>query len=185
VERFCDRGLVLERGALVDEGAPERITRTYGELNFGHARQGKSGEAAAVRVAAAWCEDSNGERIVTARQGVEVAVCVELEFGETVEDPVFSVVVRNEVRHTILVLTTNHMGESMGRFEAGARCTFRFTFQNQLAPSRYTFTPSVGADGRGHDYFARSDDLAALVVQAPVMTGGVVDLPFEFEMDDR
>ncbi len=43
VERFCDHGLVLERGRLVDEGEPERITRTYNEINFG---QMSGGEAA-------------------------------------------------------------------------------------------------------------------------------------------
>jgi ABC-type polysaccharide/polyol phosphate transport system ATPase subunit len=183
VERFCDRGLVLERGTLVDEGVPERITRTYSELNFGHARQSEGGAPAAVRIAAAWCESSDGERIVASRQGDEVAVCLELEFGETVQHPVFTIVVRNEVRHTIVVLTTDH-GPSPGRFAAGERRTLRFRFENRLAPSRYTFTPSVGAPGRGHDYYARSDDLAALVVQAPAMTGGVVDLPYELEIEE-
>jgi len=133
---------------------------------------------------AAWVEASDGERIVTARQGDEVAVCVEVEFGETVERPVFSVVVRNEVRHTILVLTTDHMKERPGPFHAGDRRILRFRFENRLAPSRYTFTPSVGAPSRGHDYYARTDDLAGLLVQAPTMTGGVVDLPYELEIEE-
>ena len=42
VERFCDRGLVLERGRVVDEGEPERITRTYNEINFGQMAGGEA-----------------------------------------------------------------------------------------------------------------------------------------------
>ncbi len=40
IERFCDRGLVLERGDVVDEGHPEQITRTYNEINFGQLGSG-------------------------------------------------------------------------------------------------------------------------------------------------
>ena len=38
VERFCDRGLVLERGSMAAEGFPEEITTVYNELNFGQTR---------------------------------------------------------------------------------------------------------------------------------------------------
>jgi ABC-type polysaccharide/polyol phosphate transport system ATPase subunit len=184
VERFCDRGIVLERGEIVDSGLPERITRTYSELNFGSWRHATPGERRAVRILAAWCESSDGERIVTSRQGEECAVCVELEFGERVENPVFTVIVRNEVRHTILVLTTDSMDLDTGSFNPGERRTIRFRFENRLAPSRYTFTPSVGARNRGVDFYDRSEDLAALLVEAPAPTGGVVDLPYQLEIDD-
>jgi ABC-type polysaccharide/polyol phosphate transport system ATPase subunit len=184
VERFCDRGIVLERGEVVDEGPPEVITRTYSELNFGHARQTTPEGQAAARIVSAWCEGSDGERIITSRQGEECAVCVEVEFGEPVDEPVFSVVIRNDVRHTILVLATDASGRRTGRFGPGDRRTVRFRFENRLAPSRYTLTPSVGAIGRSSDYYARAEDLATLMVQASALTGGVVDLPYELEIDE-
>ena len=185
VERFCDRGLVLERGRVVDMGAPQQITRTYSELNFGRAGDGEApGGAGPVKIRGAWYESPDGERLVTSRQGERIAACFEVEFAETVQDPVFTVVFRNEVRHTILVCTTDTT-PSTGRFEAGRTATIRFAFENRLAGSRYTITPSVGAPGRGHDYYARVDDLAALIVQAPHMSGGVVDFPYEVEVTQR
>ena len=182
VERFCDRGLVLERGHVVDMGAPEQITRTYSELNFGKAGDGDvAGGSGPVKIRRAWCESPGGERLVAARQGEPIVACLEVEFAEQVDDPVFTLVFRNEVRHTIFVCTTD-VGQATGRFEAGAVATVRFAFDNRLASSRYTLTPSVGMSGHGHDYYARVDDLAALIVQATHMSGGVVELPYEIEV---
>jgi hypothetical protein len=181
VERFCDRGLVLERGRVVDMGHPEQITRTYSELNFGQLG-GTEEDQGPVRILSAWCEDPGGERIVASPQGDRVVACFELEFAEQVTDPLLSVVFRNDVRHTIFVASSKVLGEPTGTFAAGERCTVRFSFDNRLAPSRYTLTPAVGARGRGQDAYARADDLSALLVQAPHWTGGVVDLPYEMEV---
>ncbi|HET8821484.1 MAG TPA: ABC transporter ATP-binding protein [Thermoleophilaceae bacterium] len=182
VERFCDRGLVLERGRVVDMGPPEQITRTYSELNFGQAGDADSaGTGGPVKILSAWCEDERGERLVSARPGEQLAACFEVEFVQAVDDPVFTITFRNEVRHTIFVCTTDHI-PSGGRFEPGTRTTARFSFENWLAASRYTLTPSVGAPARGHDRYARADDLAALIVQAARSSGGVVELPYEIEV---
>ena len=184
VERFCDRGLVLERGRLVHLGEPEEITRTYSELNFGDpAEAERSGRQ--VRVRAAWCERPGGERIVTAAQNEPVHACYEVELAEPLENPAFGVIFRNEARHTIYLPTTELLGEPTGSFAAGERLTVRFGFVNRLAPSRYTLTPCIGPGGGGygtHDALGRSDDLAALAVTGPV-TGGVVDLPVDVEIE--
>jgi ABC-type polysaccharide/polyol phosphate transport system ATPase subunit len=182
VERFCDRGLVLERGKVVDLGPPEQITRTYSELNFGQAGDADaSGAGGPARVLSAWCESADGERLVAARHGEQITACFEVEFAQEVDNPVFTVVFRNEVRHTILVCSTDSRLQT-GRFLAGRRATVRFRFENSLASSRYTLTPAVGAPGRGHDRYARADDLAALIVQGPG-SGGVVELPYTVEVD--
>ena len=184
VERFCDRGLVLEHGRVVDLGEPEAITRKYSELNFGDPA-GDDRERTPVRVAAAWCESPGGERIVTATQNEPVVACFELDVLEAVHDPAFGVIFRNDARHTIFLPTTEVVDGPTGAFEPGERVTVRFGFVNHLAPSRYTLTPCVGPGGAGfgsHDAFGRGDDLAALAVTGPV-TGGVVDLPLEVRIE--
>jgi ABC-type polysaccharide/polyol phosphate transport system ATPase subunit len=184
VERFCDRGLVLERGEIADLGEPEKITRTYSELNFGDPA-GDDRERTPVRVTAAWCEDPAGERIVTATRNEPVVACFELEVLEELSDPAFGVIFRNDARHTIFVPTTELTDGTTGAFAAGERLTVRFAFVNQLAPSRYTLTPCVGPGGGGfgtHDAFGRGDDLAALAVTGEV-TGGVVDLPVDIRIE--
>jgi len=184
VERFCDRGLVLERGRVVDLGPPEQITRTYSALNFGQAGDADaSGSGGPARVLSAWCESPEGERLVTSRHGERLSACFEVEFVDAVDDPVFTVAFQNEVRHTILVCSTDAR-VTTGRFEAGRRATVRFSFENNLAASRYTLTPSVGAPGRGHDRYARADDLAALIVQGSG-SGGVIELPYTVQVDGQ
>jgi ABC-type polysaccharide/polyol phosphate transport system ATPase subunit len=175
VERFCDRGLVLERGRMVDEGQPERITRTYNEINFGqmHAGEGEAEAGSAVRFVRGWCESETGEKVVTSRQGEDIHACFEVEFVRSVKEPVLTIALRNEVRHTILVADAS----SDGRYSTGDRAVARFAFENLLAPSRYTFTARVGS--AGHGLHGEAEDLFALIVQAPGMTGGIVDLPYE------
>jgi hypothetical protein len=185
VERFCDRGLVLERGRIADMGAPEQITRTYSELNFGQlpGLEDLAETGAPLRIVASWCETSDGERATVSRQGEYLTVCLEVAFAREVENPDFTLTFRNEARHTIFVASSSTLDEPTGRFEAGERVTIRFGFVNRLGPSRYTITPAVGDATRGREGYGYAEDLAALIVQAPNYTGGVIDMPFELEVE--
>jgi hypothetical protein len=97
-----------------------------------------------------------------------------------VRNPGFRVVFRNQVRHTIFACGTR--GSETGEFRAGSRAVIRFSFENRLAPSRYTLSPSVRTQRGDHVHEARGDDISALIVEADRMTGGVVDLPFEIDI---
>jgi len=55
VERFCDRALLLERGAVVDTGDPRSITRQYNELNFRSVRRQAIEQSAGER-----CQPQSG-----------------------------------------------------------------------------------------------------------------------------
>ncbi len=59
----------------------------------------------------------------------------------------------------------------------------RFTFVNLARPGRYTISAAVGDRDSRLEAYAFAEDVAALLVQAPHCTGGVADLPFEFEVD--
>ena len=180
VERFCDRGIVLERGRMIDAGPPDKITRTYSEVNFGSLGEHDPAAHGPVQILAAWCENAAGERILAARQGERVTTCVEVEFADTVANPVFRIVFRNQVRHTIFVCGSRDI--DTGEFRAGSRAVVRFAFENRLAPSRYTLSPSVRVGEGEREHVVRGDDISALIVQADRMSGGVVDLPFEIDI---
>jgi hypothetical protein len=120
---------------------------------------------------------------MVARQGHEIAVCVQLAFARPVEEPEFTLTFRNEARHIIFVASSQTLSEPTGRFDAGEEVTLRFVFMNRLAPSRYTITPAIGDGAGGREAHGYSEDLTALIVQATHQTGGVVDIPFELELD--
>ena len=122
-----------------------------------------------------------GERAVSIEQGRSCSVCLEAEFERAVEDPVFAITFRNDVRHTIFVATSAKHG-AMGAFRGGERVKVRFEFPNWLAPTRYTLTPSVSA-GVPLAELVRADDLAALIVEASYATGSVVDMPTELGVE--
>jgi len=182
IERFCDRAMLLEEGRIVDLGDPDVIARKYGELNYGFTPHGTPvGDAAGARILAAWCEDADGEPVVSQRQGERCTACFEVEFREEADSPRFAITFRNDVRHTIFVAHSGRTGVQTGRFEPGDRVTVRFSFDNWLAQSRYTLTPTVAVDRRR---LAAREDAAALVVESDgPRTGGVADIPTELEME--
>jgi Wzt C-terminal domain len=104
-----------------------------------------------------------------------------VEFTETVEHPHFFLFFRNEVRHTVFVATTITHGYT-GTFEAGERVEILLSFDNWLAPSRYTITPKVATYDPIERVLDNKEDLGALIVDGPIYTGGVTDLPTEFEV---
>ena len=187
VERFCDRAMLLERGRVVDIGEPGPIGRKYQELNFGQIPEapGSDGDQARgpIEITSAWFEDGRGERVVALAQGEECRACVEVTFHEPLEDPVFTLALRNDVRHTIFVASTSFSEGATGSFTSGESVLIRFRFENWLAPSRYTLTPLVARQEALGQPVDRREDLASLIVHGTYRSGGVVDLPHELEIE--
>jgi ABC-type polysaccharide/polyol phosphate transport system ATPase subunit len=185
VERFCDRAMLLEHGELLEIGPPDEIARRYNEVNFGKAVTEGSLPAelfgSEARVRTVWCENAAGERVVSQQRGERCVAALEVEFAKPFDNPVFAVVFRNDVRQTVFVATSLLHGET-GRFEAGERVTVRFSFENRLAPSRYTLTPTVGVWDPDYRQLDRKEDVSALIVDALMQTGGVVDIPTHMDV---
>ncbi|MGH2848006.1 MAG: ABC transporter ATP-binding protein [Thermoleophilaceae bacterium] len=185
VERFCDRAMLLEQGRVLEIGEADDVSRLYNEVNFGRTAldaQTPGTPTREVRIRSVWCEDDLGERVLTANQGAPLRACVEIEFLQPVDHAVFTVAFRNEVRHTIFV-ATSAPHPSPGPFAAGERLVLRLGFENWLAPSRYTLTAGVAVWDPAHRVLDRREDIASLLVEGPRMTGGVVDLPAQLEVD--
>jgi ABC-type polysaccharide/polyol phosphate transport system ATPase subunit len=185
IERFCDRALLLEKGTVLEIGEPDYVSRRYSEVNFGHLPgpvvHGRARPREA-RVLSAWTEDERGERILTALQGQRCRVCMEVEFLEDVAEPVFTVVLRNDVRHVIFS-PSSAVHPRVGRFRRGERASVRLSFDNWLAPSRYMLTPTVATWDPEYRVIDQREDLAALIVEAPHRTGAAADLPTELEIE--
>ena len=186
VERFCDRAMLLEKGRVLEIGDPDHISRRYTEVNFGYlpdsdepARQTSSGEA---RVRSVWTENEMGERILTAQQGDTCRVCMEVEFSAEVAQPVFSVTLRNDVRHVIFV-PSSAQHPPVEPFGPGDRATVRLSFPNWLAPSRYTLTPAITTWDPDYRVIDQREDLASLIIDAPRRTGAATDLPTELDVE--
>jgi ABC-type polysaccharide/polyol phosphate transport system ATPase subunit len=188
VERFCDRAMLVERGRLVEIGAPDTIARAYNELNFGRLAELESGEdshesTASAAITAAWFENASGERAAAIPQGEPLRLCFETRFSEREDEPVLAWHLRNEVRHTIFATSSTHRKLDTGSQAPGDVLVARVSMENWLAPGRYTLTPTVARNPGGpNDVLDVRADLATLIVYG-TGAGGIIDVPHEIELE--
>jgi ABC-type polysaccharide/polyol phosphate transport system ATPase subunit len=190
VQRFCDRGMLIERGEVLEIADPRTIARAYNELNFGRlvhsAAEGdddevRSGDHAQAEIVEAWFE-RDGEHVKQIAQGERVTACVSLRFHAEVQDPIVGITLRNEMGHTFFVSTTDQQDISLGTRRAGEELVVRFTFDTPFAASHYKLTPSIARAGAGADALDLREDLVGLYIHADRHSGGLVDLPHDIEV---
>jgi ABC-type polysaccharide/polyol phosphate transport system ATPase subunit len=188
VTRFCDRAMLMERGAIMCIGAPDRVAREYHELNFGriadaHDDDGQRYGDRGAEIVDAWIESREGERVSTIAQREPFSLCLHIAFHEDLDDPVFGFRLLNEWRQIAVASRTDWEHGPSGHFSAGERTVVRMRLTNLLAPGRYTVTPTVTRAGLGHDALDIREDYLGLIIHGPNVTGGQTDLPYELEFE--
>ncbi|HWF51713.1 MAG TPA: ABC transporter ATP-binding protein [Solirubrobacteraceae bacterium] len=183
LNRFCHRALLLERGSQVYIGDPQEVGDRYLELNFGRDPEAKGmtegrGDGDA-KVLEAWVEDEHGKPQPAVPQGQRITLRARVSFMVEVEDPQASVYVHNEEHKAVLVASTVLEHERSGRFRSGETAVFSFTFDNVLAPGRYSPVFNLAHRGSGLDVIDRFEGAFSFVVTAQQALGGVVDLPVQ------
>jgi ABC-type polysaccharide/polyol phosphate transport system ATPase subunit len=191
VHRFCDRAMLLERGAVAEIGDPDRVGTRYIELNFSEAAREAAAHGAqpgervgdgAAELLEAWFETGAGERAAVVPAGERCAFAARVRFHETVEDPLFGVVIQNERRDVLLAASTLWSDPHPGRFAAGEEISYRIAFDNRLVPGRHHASPAVARQGSGIAWIDRRERMASLLVSGTSRTDAVVDLPYEVEI---
>jgi ABC-type polysaccharide/polyol phosphate transport system ATPase subunit len=188
LQRFCHRALLLERGAPVHIGDPKEVADRYLEINFGRdpsaldavGRHGGDGQA---RVAEVWVEDQEGRRQLAVPQGQRVTLRAAVEFLVDLEDPQASVQIQNEEHRPVLITSSWLQHERSGHFGAGERAIFSFTFDNVLAPGRYSPIIDIAHRGEGLDVIDRYERAFSFLVTAKAAQGGMIDLPTEVQIE--
>jgi ABC-type polysaccharide/polyol phosphate transport system ATPase subunit len=189
VQRFCDRGMLLEKGEVVEVGETEHVSNRYLELNFGGSRQaravtGGEGERwgdGRARILEAWTEDAQGARTDTIHIAERFTYAMRVSFAEDVLDPVFSVTIETPDK-AAMVTADEGTRQALGMYRAGEEVTVRFSFANALAPDRYLASPGV-ADGGGWRWLDRPTELHTLTVTGTRMGAGLIELPFDVAVE--
>jgi ABC-type sulfate/molybdate transport systems ATPase subunit len=188
LQRFCHRALLLQKGRMVHIGDPKEVADRYLEINFGRdpnaldAEQARGGDGDA-RVSDVWVEDENGVRQSAIAQGRRLTVQVLVLFTVDVEDPQASVEVHNDEHRPVLIAASRREHARPGRFRAGAHARFSFSFENVLAPGRYSPVVDLAHAGAGLDVIDRYEHGFSFVVTATDAQGGLVDLPTEVTIE--
>jgi ABC-type polysaccharide/polyol phosphate transport system ATPase subunit len=186
LQRFCHRALLLERGSPVHLGEPHEVADRYLEINFGRdpdaaasAKQADRDGDGEARVLEAWVENDRGERGVAVPQRERITLSARVSFMVDVEDPAASVYILNDEHKAIMVASTAPAHECSGKFRAGEEALFSFTFDNVLAPGRYSPMFTLSHRGYGVDLIDRFEGAFSFVVTGPEALGGLVDLPVD------
>jgi ABC-type polysaccharide/polyol phosphate transport system ATPase subunit len=206
VQRFCDRALLLEHGRPVELGEPERVGERYLQLNFSRdaraAEAREAGDEAAHAPAAddggegepvrlgdgraeiveAWFEDEHGQRAEVLRARQPCSFHARVRVHERLEDPLVGVNFQNSAGEHVWG-ANNLQAERSGVFEPGEELTFALRFTNLLAPDRYWATPAVAKGEGGLEWHDRRPRFASVMVTATNRPEGLVDLPFEIEVE--
>jgi hypothetical protein len=183
VERFCDRAMLLHHGALLHVGDPAQVAERYFALNFdGDADELADGAGGAGRPASVrrvWWEDETGRRVHRLDHGQACTACVELAFGQDVEEPLVVLRLMDDVGS--VVFGTSTAETAVGRFAAGESATVRASFDFRLAPGRYALGVTVSPDGDEQDAWERREGLGPVTVQGSPR-GGLPELPHALEV---
>lgn len=183
MRRFCHRAMLLERGAVVHIGDPREIADRYLEINFGRdpeatgvVQEGRAGDGEA-RVVEVWVENQDGERVTATLAQQRIRLNARVMFMVDVEDPGASVSILNEDQKSVLVASSQIEHERTGSFSAGDEVVFSFSFDNVLAPGRYSPVIQLAHRGSGLDVMDRFEGSFSFVVTATTALGGIVDVP--------
>jgi energy-coupling factor transporter ATP-binding protein EcfA2 len=186
VERFCDRAMLLDHGRIIDIGAPATISRHYTDVNFRAIREQveRFGGPATMlgapvaQVRDARFENEDGMTVHETVQGDPLCVRLEVHFHAEVENPVFTLGLRNPSRVTAFAVNSDVSHGPIGRVTAGTTLVLRVRFENSLAPGPYGLVTSVGhmEEEVLRPYDVR-EDIASILVLAARSGGGVADLP--------
>ena len=176
VERFCDRALLLERGRVIDDRIARRGRAPVrrGQLRLPRRQRHAVGSGRRRRPdQGPWCERPSGERTHAGRR----RALPRAPGGRVPRDRRASSSSCTSATRSGTRCSSPRLSRRLhGHFNAGERVTILMSFDNWLAPSRYTITPKV-ARRRGRAVLDNKEDVVSLIVEGPIYTGGVTDLP--------
>jgi ABC-type multidrug transport system ATPase subunit len=188
VRKFCDRATLLERGDMLALGHPEEITDQYIKVNFPQSTvdaalvEGEARADQAAVIVEAWFEEERGDRHEYLPQGRPCSFKTLVAFNEEVDDPSFSVMLKDEDGANVFGTSTIWKEEETGHFMPGDQAVFGVSFDNLLSAGRYYATVQVAQRGGGQLLLDKRERAATMVTTATRNTGAIVDLPHDVEV---
>jgi ABC-type polysaccharide/polyol phosphate transport system ATPase subunit len=187
VQRFCHRAMLIERGDVLQIGAPDSVASNYMELNFGReATVAVDGEGERygdrkAEILEAWFEDEHGERAQQLVQGHACTYRMRVRFNEQASDPAIAVLFEDEQHHPLFATSTDWLLGHEPTFQAGEEIVFSVKFENPFAPGRLLASPWVAHSDRSN-IMDRRPRMASVIITGIHAAGGLVDLPHDVEL---
>jgi hypothetical protein len=105
---------------------------------------------------------------------------MEVVFCTAIENPVLELALRDGSHRVVFATGSGWAHGPSGRYQEGETLVARVSFDNWLAPGRYAIAASLSSASGG--LLDETAELAELNVYGPRTTGGMADLPHEFQI---
>lgn len=155
IQSICDRAILLDKGSIHAEGAPEQILDFYNALmadkNAATIRQqtlaegqvqtiSGSGEAS---IASVKMLNDKDESIELARVGQSVAIEVKVVINEELERLVLGFMIKDRFGQPMYGINTHRSNQHIDHPGKGEEITYRFSFDMRLGPGNYSVAFSL------------------------------------------
>lgn len=175
VRTLCDRVILLEKGRVLRDGAPDEVVDFYNAMvaekenasitvEQKRAQNGwlltKSGTGEA-RVSALHLRDAaSGEEVAVARVGQAVELVLDASIHADIPRLVLGYMIRDKQGHVVWGTNTWHTRQVERELHAGEVVTFRLPFTCTLGPGSYSVSPAlVSTDNHLTDNYQWVDNL--------------------------
>jgi lipopolysaccharide transport system ATP-binding protein len=199
IKSMCTRGIILESGIMVREGAAASICDYYNALV---AKKQRDEEIRQVEREKGQIVTRSGDRRALigdiellnrertpARAflvGEEAQIACAVEFRAQVDNPTVGVLIRDRLGNDVFGSNTFNQQIDLGSFAAGSKCEVLFDTRLNLAPGRYSVTVAAHS-GRDHltDNYDWQDNALVFEVLPGTETTfiGTAWLPLKIEVD--
>ncbi len=129
-----------------------------------------------------WFEDGDGNESGALPHGERCAFAATVRFHDTIEHPLFGVVLQNDRDQTVFAASTAWTQERSGVFAPGDEVTYRVSFDNVFSGGRYFATPAVARRGQGIAWIDRREKLVTTLVTSTRSTDAAVDIPYDIDL---
>lgn len=195
IRRYCDRALLLRNGKIQRIGNAEEVCNQYvyqnmsdEELRLFEEQSKKSDvsekpDSKPKKVARIEHVElfRDGKRSGTFQAGTTIEIVVTYEIFQTVQDPIFGLIIHDERKVPIFVSNTKYLRIKTGTVKPGM-VKVRFIVQQSLANARFYISPAI-ADATAKIFYDWQDNLTSFLVMNPCHTGGVVDFPHTIQIE--
>jgi len=157
LEKFCDRGVLIDNGRLVFEGDITTVLEKYDKSNIAREDSDvhsineaidvdtKSNKKLPAQIVSCKLFDKTNKQRTAFLPGEEILLRFQVGFNEKVENPVFGITINN-VAIDFPVLATNTIIEGQrktGVFNKSSQATIEFPITLFINNGTYTITPAV------------------------------------------
>jgi ABC-type glutathione transport system ATPase component len=197
VQQYCDRALLLRNGKVELCGDIHQVVDAYYSQSRDdqYARQKQEGEnkklrsshsggksyeenVASIDSVTVISSKSGTEEVF--RAGEQITVRVQHTFLKQIQNPVFGIIIRNNVGQQVFVTNTVVQGVKTGILEPG-NVVVEYNFTNYFTTGTYTVSPAIAHESTTL-FYDWQEEMGKFSVQSLYAAGGIIDMRHEINI---